>query len=107
MKACSIAAPLTSALVLERKLEFFLELKRFAIAHRVGIWDLSYISLKKEKFDWKNVQEIYPFLKKYEIEFLIDKMKKEKKTKDKEIKQLIMFMVTMLYMNLAQLEMVE
>jgi hypothetical protein len=61
----------------EKKIEFFKELKMIATRKRLSPWDLSYISLKKEKFDYKHLQETFPELKTYEIELLVDIMKEQ------------------------------
>lgn len=61
----------------EKKLEFFKELKMIATRKRLSPWDLSYISLKKEKFDYKNLQQYFPELKTFEIELLVEIMKEQ------------------------------
>lgn len=69
-----------SKIIYENKIEFFKELKRFAIKHKLSIYDFPYINLKKEKIQYEEVQNLFPLLKHYEIEYLIDELKKEKNT---------------------------
>lgn len=59
----------------EKKLEFFKELKIIAHYKKISPWDFSYISLKKQKFDYSHLQSLFPYLKKYEIELLVTIMK--------------------------------
>lgn len=61
-----------------KKLEFFKELKAIATKYNLSPWDLSYINLKKEKFEHKDIQLLYPNLKTYEIDLLIEILKKDK-----------------------------
>lgn len=61
-----------------KKLEFFKELKLIATKKRLSPWDLSYISLKKIKFEYPHLQEKFPNLKKYEIDLLVKIMKESK-----------------------------
>lgn len=61
-----------------KKLDFFKELKLIATRRKLSPWDLSYISLKKIKFEYPHLQERYPHLKKYEIDLLVRIMKDSK-----------------------------
>ena len=61
-----------------KKLELFLELKEYCTTNRLSPWDLSFINLKKEKFEYKEIRDKFPLLKTYEIDLLIQIMKKEK-----------------------------
>lgn len=69
-----------SKIIYDNKIEFFKELKRFAIKHKLGIYDFPYINLKKEKIQYEDVQNLFPLIKQYEIEYLINELKKEKNT---------------------------
>lgn len=60
------------------KYELFKELKEYCTLNRLSPWDLSYINLKKEKFEYNDIRNKFPLLKSYEIDLLINIMKKEK-----------------------------
>lgn len=61
-----------------KKIEFFKELKLIATRKKLSPWDLSYISLKKAKYDYPHLQTRFPNLKKYEIDLLVRIMKDSK-----------------------------
>lgn len=60
------------------KIDFFKELKQIATKKKLTPWMLSYVNLKKEKYEYKELQSKFPTLKKYEIDLLMKIAEKEK-----------------------------
>lgn len=60
------------------KMSFFKELKQIATKKRLTPWSLSYVNMKKEKYEYKDLQDKFPLLKKYEIDLLMKISEKEK-----------------------------
>ena len=68
----------TFTLMKLKPIEFYNEIKKLVINNNISYNDLSFFNLKKEKNEYSHIYKLYPYLKKYEIDILIDKIKSEK-----------------------------
>lgn len=63
----------------DKKLEFFIELKKICIKFNLNKWSFSYVNLKKEKIEYKELLKKYPFLKSFEVDYLVNSYKSHDK----------------------------
>lgn len=56
-------------------MSFYKMLKTFCINNNITIYDLSFINLKKEKEEYKKIKQLFPDLKSYEINYIVENSK--------------------------------